>query len=76
MTRMGRGGGGGGGASRVSVGNRQSYRPLGMPRCKWEDDIKVDVKEIGWEGVDWMNLAEDRDKCRPVVNTAMNVRVP
>jgi hypothetical protein len=66
----------GGGASRVAVGNRQSYRPLETPRCKWEDDIKVDVEKIGWKGAEWMNLAEDRDKCRAVVNTAMNVRVP
>jgi hypothetical protein len=45
-------------------------------RCRWEDNIKMDLREIGWEGVDWMHLAWDRDHWRAVVNTIMNLRVP
>jgi len=46
---------------KVSVGNPEERRPLGRPRRKWEDNIRIDVREIRLEGVDWMNLAQDRD---------------
>jgi hypothetical protein len=51
-------------------------RPLGRPRRRWEDNIKVYLREIGWEGVDWMHLAQDRDQWCAVVNTVMNLWVP
>jgi hypothetical protein len=46
------------------------------PRRRWVDNIKMDLLEIGWGGVDWIGLAQDRDKCRGLVNAAMNLRVP
>jgi hypothetical protein len=51
-------------------------RPLGRPRRRWVDSIKMDLREIGWNGVDWIDLAQDRDKWRALVNTVMNLRVP
>jgi hypothetical protein len=57
------------------VGNRGGKRPLGKPRCRWED-IKVDFKERCWEGADWKDVAQDRDKWRAVVKSAINIRVP
>jgi hypothetical protein len=50
--------------------------PLGRPRRRWEDDIKVDLLEVGWGGMVWVALAEDRDKWRALVNAVMNLRVP
>jgi hypothetical protein len=50
--------------------------PLGRPRRRWVDNIKMDLREIGWGGVDWVDLAQDRDHWRALVNTVMNVRVP
>jgi hypothetical protein len=50
---------------------------LGRPRHKWEDNIKMDLREIGWGvGMDWIDLAQDRDQWRAFVNTVMNLRVP
>jgi hypothetical protein len=49
---------------------------LGKPRCRWRHNIRMDVKEIGWGGMDWIDLAQDRDQWRAVVNTVMNLRVP
>jgi len=49
---------------------------IGRPRCKWEDNIRMDLKEIGWEGVDWINLAQDRDQWRSLVYVVMNLQVP
>jgi hypothetical protein len=54
----------------------EGKRPLVRPRRRWEDNIRMDLREIGWEGVDWMHLAQDRDHCRSLVNTVMNRRVP
>jgi hypothetical protein len=54
----------------------EGKRPLGRTRCRWDDDTRIDLKEIGWEGVDWMHLAQDRDQWRALVNTVMNLRVP
>jgi hypothetical protein len=55
----------------------EGKRPLERRRLKWEDNINIilDLREIGWEVVDWMHLAQDRDQCRDVVNTVMNLRV-
>jgi hypothetical protein len=51
-------------------------RPLGRPRRRWVDNIKIDLLEIGWRGVDWIGIAQDRDKSRALVNVVMNLRVP
>jgi hypothetical protein len=53
-----------------------NYVPLGRPRRRWVDNIKMDLREIGWDGVDWIELAQDRDQWRAFVNTVMNLRVP
>jgi hypothetical protein len=53
------------------VGKPEGKRPLGRPRHGWED-IRLDLREIGWEGVDWMHLAQDRDQWQAVVNMVMN----
>jgi hypothetical protein len=64
------------GAYRALVGKPEGRRPLGRPRRRWEDNIKMDLREVGWGSMDWMNLAEDRDRWRALVNTVMNLRVP
>jgi hypothetical protein len=51
-------------------------RPLERPRRRWEDNIKMDLREFGWGGMDWINLAQDRDRWRALVNAVMNLRVP
>jgi hypothetical protein len=58
------------------VGKLEGKRPLGRPRRRWEDNIKVDLREIGWGGMDWIELAQDRDQWRALVNTVMNLQVP
>jgi hypothetical protein len=63
------------GAYRALVGKPEGRRPLGRPRRRWED-IKMDLPEVGWGGMDWMNLAQDRDRWRALVYTVMNLRVP
>jgi hypothetical protein len=60
---------------RVLVGKPEGKRPLGRPRRRWEDGIKMDLREIGWGGVEWIQLAQDRDRWRAVVNAVMNLRV-
>jgi hypothetical protein len=62
--------------SSVLVGKPEGKRPFGRPRYRWEDNIRMDLREIVWKGVNWMHLAQDRDQWRPVVNTVMNIRVP
>jgi hypothetical protein len=57
------------------VGKPEGKRPLGRSRRRWEDNIRMDLREIGWEGVDWKHLAQDRDQWRAVVNKIMNLRV-
>jgi hypothetical protein len=57
------------------MGKPEGKRPLGRPRRRWEDEIRMDLREIGWEGVEWINLAQDRDWGRAVVNAVMNLRV-
>jgi hypothetical protein len=58
------------------VGKPEGNRPLGRPRLRWVDNIKIDLRETGWDGVDWIELAQDRDQWRALVNTVMNLRVP
>jgi hypothetical protein len=58
------------------VGKPEGKRPLGRPRRRWVDGIKMDLREIGWDGMDWIDLAQDRDQWRALVNTVMNIRVP
>jgi hypothetical protein len=62
---------------KVLVGKAEGKRPLGRPRLRWEDGIRMDLKEtgLGWGGVDWIRLAQDRDRWRAVVSAVMNFRV-
>jgi hypothetical protein len=62
-------------AYRILVGKPEGRRPLGRPRRRWVDNIKMDLTEIGWDGMDWVDLAQDRDHWRALVNTVMNIRV-
>ena len=64
------------GVYRLSVGKPEGKRPLGRPRDRWEDNIKMDLKEVGCEGMDWISVAQDRDRWRALVNAVMNLRVP
>jgi hypothetical protein len=64
------------GAYRALVGKHKGRRPLGRPRRRWEDNIKMDLREVGWGGMDWINLAQDMDRWRALVNAVMNLRVP
>ena len=61
---------------RVSVGKPEGKRPLGRPRRRWEDNIKMNLQEVGCGGVDWIELAQDRDRWRALVNAVMSLRVP
>jgi hypothetical protein len=69
-------GGEGRGVYRVSVGKPEGKRPLGRPRRRWEDNIKLDLRKIGIDGANWIQLAEDRIQWRDFVNTVMNIRLP
>jgi len=64
------------GVYRVLVGKPEGRRPLGRPRHRWEDSIKMDLRDVGCGGVDWVELAEDRDRWRALVNAVMYLRVP
>jgi hypothetical protein len=68
--------GAGRGAYRVLVGMPEGKRPLGRPRHRWEDNIKMDLGEIGIDVANWIRLAQDRVQWRAFVNTVMNLRVP
>ena len=61
---------------KVFVGKPEGKRPLGRPRRRWEDNIKIDLQEVGSGCGDWMVLAQDRDRWRELVNTVMNFGVP
>jgi hypothetical protein len=63
-------------AYKILVRKTEGRRPLGRPRNRREDNIRMDLREVGWEGVDWMLLSEDRDHWRALVNTVMNLRFP
>jgi hypothetical protein len=58
------------------VGKPEGRRPLEIPRCRWVDNMKIGLKEIGWGGMEWIDLAEDRDQWRALVNMVMNLQVP
>jgi hypothetical protein len=61
-------------AYRMLVGRPEGRRPLGRPRRRWEDNIKMDLQDMGW-GIEWIGLPQDRDRWRAVVNAVMNLRV-
>jgi hypothetical protein len=63
-------------AYRVLVEKPEGKRPLGRPRRRWMDNIKKDLGEVGWGDVDWIGLAQDRNRWRAVVNSVLNLRVP
>jgi hypothetical protein len=63
-------------AYRILVGKLEGRRPSGRPRRRWVDNIKMGLGEIGWDDVDWIDLAQDRDQWRALVNMKMNLRVP
>jgi hypothetical protein len=62
-------------AYRILVGNPEGKRPLGRPKRRWVGSIKMDRTEIGWDGVDWIYMAQDRDQWRALVNKALNLRI-
>jgi hypothetical protein len=61
---------------RILVRNPKGKRPLGRPRRRWVYNIKMDLTEVGWDGRNWIDLAQDRDRWRAYVNAVMNLRVP
>jgi transcription termination factor 2 len=63
-------------ACRKCVGKPEGKRPLGRPRRRWGNNIKMDLREMGWDSVDWIDMDQDRDQWRAVVNTVMNLWVP
>jgi hypothetical protein len=72
VARMGEGRG----AVRILEERPEGRRPLERLRHRWEDNIKMDLQEVGWEGVDWIDMAQDRDRLRALVNAVMNLWVP
>jgi hypothetical protein len=64
------------GVYRVLVGKTKGKKPLGKPRRKWQDNIRMDIQEVGYGGMDWNELALDRDRWWALVNPVMNLRVP
>ena len=64
------------GVYRVLVGKPEGKGPLGRPRCRWECNIKMDVLEVGCGGMDWIDLAQDRERWRALVNAVMCLRAP
>jgi hypothetical protein len=63
-------------AYRILVGQPERKIPLGRPRRRWVNNIKMDIREKGWDGVDWINVAQDRNQWRALANTVMNLWVP
>jgi hypothetical protein len=63
-------------AYRILVGMPEGMRPLGRPRRRWVDNIKMDLTEIGWGGIHWIDPVQVRDQWRALVNTVMNLRLP
>jgi len=64
------------GVYRVLVGKPEGKRPLGRHKCRWEDNIKIVLQDVGCRGMDWIDLAQDRERWRALVNAVMNFRVP
>jgi len=64
------------GVYRVLVGKPEGQRPLGRPWHRWEDNVKIDLHEVGCRSVDWIELAQDRERWRALVNAVMNLQVP
>jgi hypothetical protein len=63
-------------ANRLLVGKPEGKRPLGRPRRRWEDNIRMDLGEVGWGDVDWIGQAQDRNRWRALVNSVLNLRAP
>jgi hypothetical protein len=63
-------------AHKILVGKPKGKRPLGRPRRRWVNNIKIDLRQIRWDGVGWIHLPQDREQWRALVNTVMNLRVP
>jgi hypothetical protein len=63
-------------ACRILIRKPEGKRPLGIPRHRWLDNIEVDLRDIRWGDMHWIDLAQDRDEWKALVNTAMNLRVP
>jgi hypothetical protein len=63
-------------AYRILVGKPEGTKPLGKPRHRWVDNIQMDLREVGWDGRDWIDLAQDRDRWRDHVKAVMNLWVP
>jgi hypothetical protein len=63
-------------AYRILVGKPEGKRPLERPKRRWVDNIKIHPREIGWRGMDWIDLAQNKDQWRALVNTVINLRVP
>jgi hypothetical protein len=63
-------------AYRILVAKLEGKRPLGRPRRMWVYNIKIDLRKTGWDGMDWIDLAQDMDRWRALVNAVMNIRVP
>jgi len=61
------------GVYKVLVGNREEKRPIGGPRPRWEDNIKIDLQKVGCGSMDWIELAQDMDRWREIVNAVMNL---
>jgi hypothetical protein len=64
------------GVYRVLMGKPEVKTPLGTPRCRWEDNIRLDLQEVRCSGMDWIGLAQDRDRCPAIENAVINLRVP
>jgi hypothetical protein len=63
-------------AYRILMGKPEGKRPLARPRRRWVDNMKMDLSEVGWDGVDWIDMAQNRDQWRALLNTVLNIRVP
>jgi hypothetical protein len=61
---------------RILVGKPEGRRPLERPKRRWVNNIKMDLRQTGWDGMDWIDLAQERNKWRALVNTVLNLRVP